>query len=187
MTAPLPAVALEPDLRLLWYDPENLLPHGFETVARNFERQFSQVGTNVKLERATGVETSAQRQSVRVIAVSRVPSAWQLGPDVLAMAPDPSVNQKSVYVILPRVQRELRHTSRSVLDSDLLQQRTEMNRALPRLIAHELVHAVAPDHPHAKTGLMRARQPRPFLLRQKMRMDPGCVAAFKRGLARRKL
>lgn len=176
-----------PQLRLLWYDPEGLLPHGFDAVASNFERLFREVGTKINLERATGIEHESDRHAVRVVAVSRVPSAWALGLDVLAVAPNPSVNQKSVYVILPRVRRELRHTARTNSSTDLLLRRTEMTRALSRLIAHELVHAVAPDHPHATVGLMRARQPRSFLLKQRMRLDPGCVAAFERGLANRAL
>ncbi len=173
----------EPDLRLLWYDPEKLLPHGFAAVASNFERLFREVGVTITLEQATGIEHGDERQAVRVIAVSRTPSSWELGPDVLAVAPDPSVHQRSVYVILPRVRRELRHTETSAANIDLLRHRTEMSRALSRLIAHELVHAVAPAHPHAASGLMRDRQPRSFLLKQKMRMDPKCVGAFKAGLA----
>ncbi len=182
---PAGATADGPDLRLLWYDPENLLPQGFNAISRNFETMFREVGAAVTLERATGIEGSSERSALRVIAVSRIPSAWKLGSDVLAVAPDPSVRQKSVYVIVPRVRRELGHTGRRGAGTDLLQRQVELGRALPRLIAHELVHAVAPAHPHAKSGLMRARQGRSFLLRQKMHMDPACIEAFRQGLASR--
>ena len=200
MSAPAPALGSklasrsEPDraterseLLLLWYDAEDLLPSGFEAMAKAFERLFRPIGAQVTIERASGVENADQGDAVRVIAVSRVPASWGLGLDVLAVAPNPSVRQKSVYVILPRVRHELRHLAETAPNVDLLRQRTEMTRALSRLIAHEVVHAVAPAHPHAASGLMRARQPRSFLLRQKMKMDPACVAAFEVGLASRAL
>jgi hypothetical protein len=54
--------------------------------------------------------------------------------------------------------------------------------SLARIIAHEVVHAVAPAHPHAAAGLMHGQQKRAALLNEGMAIDPVCAAAFRAGL-----
>lgn len=52
-------------------------------------------------------------------------------------------------------------------------------RALARVIAHEVIHAVAPDHLHGENGLMRDRQSRASLLEPGSEVDSACLAAFE--------
>jgi hypothetical protein len=59
----------------------------------------------------------------------------------------------------------------------------EVARALARVAAHEIVHAIAPDVPHAAHGLMRHSLDRSFLVGSRATIDPRCAAAFRARLA----
>jgi hypothetical protein len=54
----------------------------------------------------------------------------------------------------------------------------EMALALARVVAHEVVHSIAPDEPHSHGGLMRHSLNRSFLLGKGAPLDPQCAAAF---------
>ena len=57
-------------------------------------------------------------------------------------------------------------------------------RALARVIVHELVHALAPEHPHAEDGLMLGTLNRRLLQRGELRLDRACEEALLSGLRR---
>ena len=54
----------------------------------------------------------------------------------------------------------------------------EAARAFARVAAHELVHALAPEHSHAARGLMRGSLTRQHLLAEELPVDPECRAAL---------
>ena len=59
----------------------------------------------------------------------------------------------------------------------------EIARALGRVVAHELVHAVAPDIPHSRTGLMADTMGRSLLLQRTLSLAPAEQAALRAGVA----
>jgi hypothetical protein len=59
----------------------------------------------------------------------------------------------------------------------------ELARAVGRVIAHEIVHSIAPDHPHEGRGLMRPTLGRRALLRAFDALAPECSRALARALA----
>ena len=61
----------------------------------------------------------------------------------------------------------------------------ELALALARVVAHEVVHAIAPDEPHSHRGLMSHSLNRSFLLGKGAPLDPQCAAAFLVRLAAR--
>jgi hypothetical protein len=61
--------------------------------------------------------------------------------------------------------------------------RREFGIALGRVVLHELVHAITPDRPHVKGGLMAERMGRPLLLASNLMIDPATAEAFRRALA----
>jgi hypothetical protein len=64
-----------------------------------------------------------------------------------------------------------------------LPQRHEFGRALGRVVAHELVHAIAPARPHVKGGLMAAQMGRALLLDPHIAIDGATSEAFRTALA----
>ena len=56
---------------------------------------------------------------------------------------------------------------------------------LGRIVAHELVHAIIPDEPHAERGLMQATLNRAFLSAPHVDINEGCANALMRELEAR--
>ena len=54
-------------------------------------------------------------------------------------------------------------------------ERDELGLALARVVAHEVVHAIVPDEPHAASGLMHHSMDRRFLLGVRAPIDEGCA------------
>jgi hypothetical protein len=57
-----------------------------------------------------------------------------------------------------------------------------LETALGRVIAHEVVHAVVPDHPHATAGLMGRAVDRSTLTGAGGQLDQSCLTAMARAL-----
>lgn len=49
--------------------------------------------------------------------------------------------------------------------------RKRLAKALGRVVVHELAHRVAPDLPHAESGVMRGDLGRSFLTRRELSLD----------------
>lgn len=171
-----------PDLELLWYDPETLVPFGVEAVAREVEAIFATVGRRIVLRAGTGLEPPGRRP-LRVILVRRPAAAWDLGEDVMGVAPGSGRPRRNIYVIAPTVRAVIGQDPAAVLEEGS-REIAELTLALARVLAHEIVHAVAPRHPHAAEGLMSPQQKRDSLLAGSFVLDELCVKAFLRGLRR---
>jgi hypothetical protein len=55
--------------------------------------------------------------------------------------------------------------------------------AIGHVVTHELVHALAPRHPHATSGLMGSTLNRQSLLAERATLDKGWVRSLHEGLA----
>ena len=66
-----------------------------------------------------------------------------------------------------------------------LEDQRDYPRALGRVVAHELVHAIAPLEPHADRGLMQASLNRAVLTGPRLAIDERRARAFVRELAGR--
>lgn len=151
-------------------------------MACEVETLFRKIGVQVTLLRGSSEGATADPEVVHVIPMSRPRPVWRLNENVMAAAPREEGVPQRIYLFLSHVQRVLGHGGKADA-SALLRQNLEFSRALGRVLAHEIVHAVVPAHPHAATGLMSARQRRGSLLRHKARLDPDCVKALLEALA----
>jgi hypothetical protein len=61
----------------------------------------------------------------------------------------------------------------------------EFARALGRVVAHELVHALAPERPHVGGGLMAERMGRALLLSPDIAIDGATAEAFRAAVSGR--
>jgi hypothetical protein len=64
-------------------------------------------------------------------------------------------------------------------------QRREFGLALGRVVVHELVHALAPQRPHVKGGLMADRMGRALLLASDIVIDAGTSEALRAAVSGR--
>lgn len=67
-------------------------------------------------------------------------------------------------------------------DADAGTRRAALERALGRVIAHEVVHAFVPEHPHAALGLMGRSVNRRVLTGEAGGLDQDCLSAVARAL-----
>jgi len=64
----------------------------------------------------------------------------------------------------------------------LAREQEEVGRALGRVVAHEIVHVVAPDLPHSRDGLMAGRLSRVLLVCSRVSLTPREGQALRAGL-----
>ncbi len=139
-------------LRLVWMDPTGV-GVGAEAVARDEARSlFRKMGVTVSWRRGDASEL-ARPGEVRVILLDR--AADSSGKAILGATPPRFEVAPFVWVHVPSV--------RAAIGLDLRGQAFTMSPpasralaiAIGRVVAHELVHALAPSVPHG-TGLMSA-------------------------------
>jgi hypothetical protein len=131
--------------------------------------------------RGLGVETSwrtggnfggGEVPEVPVILLSRDPMAGRRG--VLGLVVRDQEPQRAVWLFGAAV-REVLSPAPSGLQAvnpDVL------DRALARIAAHEIVHAIAPEAPHARDGLMRHALSRQILVGARPAIDARCASTF---------
>jgi hypothetical protein len=163
-------------LALRFSDPESAAPFPLEGVRAEVERLFSALGVRI----VPGGETD---EPVQVVMLAADRSRGGLPGDAMgAVARDPGA-VPVVWILLPNVRTTLGGTTRHWPGlSPVL-----IARAVGRVLAHELVHLIAPDLPHADSGLMKASLGRSQLLNETVVLDPALGPTVRHRLARGRL
>jgi hypothetical protein len=188
--APLTRPAAEPPagggprIALLWFDPRGTLPGGFETVRQEVARIFREIGVDVRwtLGGLGTVYGAADVPEVPLILLPDDPAPSRDGRHIMGLVVKGQQPSRAVWVFLKSVRWTLGH------DLGKPRPRTEeegrdLAVAVARVAAHEVVHAIAPDEPHSRGGLMSHSLNRAHLLGQRIPVDAQCAAAFLTRLA----
>ena len=183
-----------PRLHLIWYDPLRCIPRAFFFFQAEVDRIFGEIGIPVTWEKNTMTRGHPEAVNVSVILVGhhrklpgfnhRVLGSFQHKPPTMTK----QTQRQSVLIYLPNIVRTLGyplHDDDISIHGSILSQvnRPEelrkLSRAIGRIIAHEVVHAVSPDIPHTPEGLM-CPLPNCFtLLAAKMRFPPQYEDKFR--------
>jgi len=161
--------------RIVWYDPKELLPAMAADVAREVSAVFAAIGVNVGWQDG-GLYGEAPVPEVPVIVLREDPRKSRLGENIMGLVIRDQAPTRAVWVFVDPILRNLRISppGRPLADSEKLQ----VSRALARVMAHEAVHAIVPEEPHTRGGLMRHSLDRAFLLGRRAALDPACASAF---------
>jgi hypothetical protein len=187
---PSPALPAVPDaaappsaLRLLWFDPKDVFPPAFDIASREVRRIFRDVGVDIRFERGNPgvIFDDGTTLDIPVILLGQDPMRSRAPRKVMGLVPRPSDGARVVWVFLSPVRLTLGYDPRSPRVTP--RQANELGLALARVVAHEVVHAIAPEEPHAASGLMHQSMDRSFLLGRKARIDRRCARTFARSLA----
>ncbi len=89
---------------------------------------------------------------------------------------------RDAWIFLEAVEHAVRR-SPNPFGADTALEEARLPLAVARVVAHEVFHAVAPEEPHAKDGLMHHELDRAFLLGERPLFDAGGATTFRRGLA----
>jgi len=179
-------------LVLEWIDPHELLPIGERWMAKETLRVLGAADIGARWdwsrERDREGRTSAREHRVRVVLLPSEPSGpgWRLPANTLgATVLDGANAPPAVYIFYKSVTVSLRlhrfggrpGTNRYFLG--------RASRALGRIVAHEGAHAIAPDEPHARDGLMRAGlAPEFFLAKGDVLIDAHWRHVLAQGMSR---
>ena len=160
------------EVRVEWVDPAGALPCPFESITSEVARLFAPLGIDV-----------------RWLAAGRPPGGMAPEHEVVVLAKDRSHSlgevmgvtrmeegRGMIWIVLPAVERTLYlppAPAGAMADDDA----RLLARAVGRVVAHELVHALAPGLPHARKGLMSGRLGRSALLADSLALDPGSARA----------
>ncbi len=180
--------ASSPHLALVWNDPYRGLPHTYKTMKREVERIFNDVGIDVRMEKR-GLEIRHEAEYAKLMEVNIVllpvePTAWGKGAGVLGVTMWRPGEKPGVYLFFPSIVRSLGlELRRRTLERPPATK--ELARAIGRIVAHELVHFIAPSHPHTEEGLMCILLDRRFLVQSRIRLDPASARAVVDGLQER--
>jgi hypothetical protein len=168
-------VHADPVLRLVWLDPTDIAA-GSELVARaEAEALLARMGVTVSWRRG-GAGELMQKDEVWVIVVGEGPQAD--GNSILLGATRRGLVSPAVWVRLPNVRRAVGVFRSSSLFALSPVERRQVSVALGRVVAHEVVHAVAPSIPHG-TGLTAAILTRRELRALTIPVDPEVALAVQ--------
>ena len=152
-------------LTLVWYDTYRLLPGSFESMAREVIRIYEEVGVDVMWEfgRECYIDVvDPDPFRVDVVLLPSHPTSWGLKATAMGVATHREGARGSVYVFFPALTRTLRLSPQI---GDFLHPRAQkmVSRAMARIISHELLHVMAPQHPHTKSGLMNGHMSKRYM------------------------
>ena len=159
-----------PTLHLLLNDSYGLYPAiAFDAMRREVEDIFAHNGLSIRVHLAKPgqVLTEFPKPRVNAILVPAEAELWNLGKNAMAAAIGERGKSRSIFVFHPVLLRTLglRDEIRSP------GQQSDLARGLARVLAHELVHVLAPERGHAESGLMARQLTRLVLLRRDIVLD----------------
>ncbi len=166
------------ELSLDWNDGYELLPISFEGVAEEVCQIFEEIGIDVRWAepgKGEGEQPATTRVNVNLMPIDS--SNWSLPKHTMGVVIGEEVPRQAVYIFYPSVLRTLGY--------DLVpdrrrspRERARLTRALGRVVAHELVHAIVPDREHDHEGLLNAKLKRRHLLQKHLRLLEETADAF---------
>ena len=165
------------DLALVFYDPQGALPHGFDRFASEVQSIFRVLGVEASW-RVGGSYGESPIPEVPLILLARDPAHGRSQTRVMGLVRRDQEPQRVVWLFMDGVRFALGLPATGAASSD-----DAIARALARVAAHEIVHAVAPEEPHAAEGLMRHSLDKAFLLGKRATIDGRCAASFRARLS----
>jgi hypothetical protein len=173
-------------LVLKWVDPHRLFPAGSHAVMEEVEAIFEQIAVQTVWKQGKTFSSCPGDVEVQVLLRPSEPRDLGLPKNAMGLILSNKSPQSSVWIFFPNVARNLGHKPQQLIEVGCLmgfQERLRMAKALGRIIAHEVVHAVAPELPHTSEGVMRPRLYGGYILKHYVGIDDQSAAVFRAELA----
>jgi hypothetical protein len=179
VSRPAPRVAA-PLLRLVWIDVLGSAPYAFPGAARETAAILAEAGVNAAWTLGD-TSTVTTGDELKVVLMAGAANGARLPEHVMGGTRSGGPSH-TTWVYLSNVLWALGLQDKTARRLSLREEE-EVARALGRVVAHELVHAVAPDVAHTPAGLMAERLGRGFLVQARACLGPAEQKAFRAGVA----
>jgi hypothetical protein len=173
-------------LLMVWHDAHGLAPGGtFRGMVREVERVFGPLALDIEWMKAELEEPALDERTVllRIVLMPSEPSGsdWGLEEDVMGAVLPGDGRSRSLYVFYKNLTRAVKIDDHPDRLPDIRELRG-LARALGRVVAHEMVHAVAPSQRHSSRGLMREGFGYSFLIKDEVALDDRLKKEFLSGI-----
>lgn len=173
-----PEPFVRPRLRLVWFDPTSAASFAYAGMAREVQSILGAASVDVVWDKRTAGPVAGGEMAV--IVLNADPARVALRPHVMGCVIKGD-GRSALWVNLTTVARMLGLDARSRIAWSG-RERQQVATALGRVIAHEVVHAVAPQLPHATRGLLSATLNRYQLVHERPLLDGDSLNGFLRGI-----
>ncbi len=175
-----------PRLLMVWHDAHGLAPNGtFRGMVREVEKLFAPVGLEIEWLEAEVEDPPLDENTIllRIVLMSSEPSGsdWSLEKDVMGAFLPGGGRSHSLYVFYRNLVRAVNIHDRPSRLPDIRELR-RLSRALGRVVAHEMIHAVAPKAQHGSGGLMRKGLAYSYLVKDEVALEKHLIEAFLLGV-----
>ena len=173
-------------LLIVWHDAHGLAPNGtFRGTVREVEKLFGPVGLEIEWMRSESEDLPLDENTIliRIVLMPSKPSGsdWGLEKDIMGAFLPGGGRSHSLYVFYRNLVRAVKiHDPPSRLPD--LRELRRLSQALGHVVAHEMIHAVAPTEHHASGGLMREGLAYSFLVRDEVALEEQLIEAFLSGV-----
>lgn len=166
-----------PQLSLVVYDVHGLLDSDFADLVGETSAIFEEMGVDIGWRRGGlgTVHGAGPLREIPVILLKEPPGKLRAQRDVLGLIPK---NQPAaIWVFVENVKRTIAVVTRGPGPAD-----SRLAVAVGRVVAHELVHSLAPELGHTKRGLMRHALDREALVGRVRPSHAECAGAVRAAL-----
>lgn len=173
----------DPTLRVAWFDTVGLPEKVRDKTQQQVEEIFEQIGVTIEWYEPSSVSNGEKPDEpyfLKVILFNKAPAAMGHPADAMGICIGTDFPPDAVWLFDPVIRRALQSSGRKSRPLSSV----ELGRAYGRVLAHEVIHAIANDMRHADSGLMAPTLQRSVLISAKKAVDAESKAAFLSGLAR---
>ena len=174
---PVPAPAPAADVRLVWVDVGGVARLAFPEARREIVALLERVGLRATV-REGDVRGISDGSELTVVVLPGTPPGAHLHPRVMGATHRTPEGVRAMWVYASGVGATLGLDVRGG-GFWTLAQRRQFGTALGRVVVHEVVHALAPQRPHDREGIMAERLGRAQLLRPRLDLEGPAARALR--------
>ncbi len=170
-------------LRLALFDTVGLPESVSDETRLQVEEIFEQIGVVIAWHEPSSVSTGDEADDpyyLKVILFDKEPAAMGHPADAMGIFIGTDFPPDAVWMFDPMIRHALRGSGRKSRPWSSV----ELGRAYGRVLAHEVIHAIAYDRGHADSGLMAPSQNRHVLTSVATEVDAVSAVAVREGLER---
>jgi hypothetical protein len=168
---------------LVFFDVHGLMPRGFAESATEVETIFRDADVEISWRAAGPGATYGDNPwpELPVILLPEDPLRSRRSRNVMGLVVRGHQTPFPIWTFLEPIRTVLGLPRENSLL--LPAERTRLARAVGRVVAHEMIHVLAPEHPHDRHGLMRHALDRGSLIGEQAALAGRCARAVQSGLA----